>query len=70
MPALSPPFPQAGFSETQKLAALELKARMLSGEKIPIEELKAFVLRSEKDLSANRAKEAKAEKKPDDVDFF
>lgn len=60
-------------SDTQRMANLDLKARILSGEKIPLNELRAFILAAEADLSDKRTKrnapEPKAEK-PKDVDFF
>lgn len=64
---------QAGFSEAQKLEALALKARIQAGEKIPREEMIAFILSAEKDLSSNRVKlnQPPAPKpKASDVDFF
>ncbi len=67
------PQTQAGFSEAQKLDALTLKARIQAGEKIPREEMIAFILSAEKDLSSNRVKLDKppaAKTKPQDVDFF
>lgn len=60
---------QAGFSEDRRLNAMTLKARLLAGENIPLDELKAFILSAESDLDKNRVKIAKAEKKLD-VDFF
>lgn len=63
------PQTQAGFTDPLKLSALSLKSRILSGEAIPLSELKAFILSAEKDLGENRMKAAKIEKKQD-VDFF
>lgn len=67
------PQTQAGFSEKQKLEALALKARIQAGEKIPREEMIAFILSAEADLSANRVKLDKPpapKAKASDVDFF
>ena len=64
---------QAGFSEEQKREALALKARIQSGEKIPRDEMIAFILGAEKDLSANKVKLDKppiSKPKAQDVDFF
>lgn len=70
----NPPLTQSGFSESQKLEALTLKARLQSGEPIPREDLIAFILSAEKDLSANRIKLDKPPiakpPKSQDVDFF
>lgn len=50
---------------------LDLKARILAGEQIPREELVAFILTAEADLSAERKKRNSGETfKPQDVDFF
>jgi hypothetical protein len=71
----SPPSPfslgtnPAGFSPAQAQAARDIKARLLAGESIPLEELKLFILSSERDLTQSR----KAENtviKATDVDFF
>ena len=66
------PMSQAGFSEQQKLAAIDIRTRIQNGETIPLEELRKFILASEKDLDANRVKVNKppAEVKKSDVDFF
>lgn len=62
---------QSGFSEAQRLRALELRTRMSNGENIPLAELQAFILESEADLKGLKAEvKAKAKEKPSDVDFF
>lgn len=62
---------QAGFSPAMHQQAQLLKALLLSGEKVPLEQLRAFLLNADKDLDANRVKKAKAFKeKPSDVNFF
>lgn len=48
---------------------LDLKSRILSGERIPLEELRAFILAAESDLTTERKKRNSGEK-PKDVDFF
>lgn len=66
------PMSQAGFSEQQKLVAIDIRTRIQNGENIPLEELRKFILAAEKDLDANRVKANKppAEPKKSDVDFF
>lgn len=60
-----------GFSEAQRLRALELRTRLANGEKIPLPELQAFILSSEADLRALRGEvKEKAKEKKTDVDFF
>ena len=63
---------QAGFSEQQKLVAIDIRTRIQNGEDVPLEELRKFILTAEKDLDANRVKANKppAEPKKSDVDFF
>jgi hypothetical protein len=58
-----------GFTDPQKQAALEIKARILAGETIPLAELQAFILSADADLSTTRAKKNTVEKRSD-VDFF
>jgi hypothetical protein len=62
MPASKPP---EGFTELQQQAFL-LKQRILSGESIPLDDLKSFL------LSANGAldKQRQEREKPTDIDFF
>lgn len=48
--------------------AQDLKARLLSGETIPLEELKAFILKANSSLSTQR--KSKETPKDSDVDFF
>lgn len=58
-----------GFSDQAKLAALSLKARILSGETIPLAELVGFI----SDASTDLTKTVKAKTKKEiitDVDFF
>jgi len=66
------PMSQSGFSEQQKLEAINLRTRIQNGENIPLEELRKFILSAERDLDANRVKANKppAEPKRTDVDFF
>lgn len=66
---ISKPFPKAELSATTKLKALELKARIQSGEKIPLSEIQAFVVNADFDLDTTRIKTATKEKLSD-VDFF
>jgi len=63
------PQTQAGFTDPLRLKALELRTRMQAGEKIPIEDLRAFILAADSDLSAQRKKENLKEK-ASDVEFF
>lgn len=49
-----------------QLAALDLRRRMLAGEKIPLSELKEFILASNSTLEGQR----KQREKPTDVEFF
>ena len=49
---------------------LDLKARILSGENIPLEELRQFILTAEKGFNAERKRRNRAETEPKDVDFF
>ena len=69
---MTSPITQAGFTEPQKQRALELRARMQSGETIPLADLIAFIREGEADLSSNRVKLVKTEPvvKKQDVDFF
>lgn len=62
-------YPQAGFSERAKLAALELKARILAGESVPLEELRTFLQSASNDMEKTRVKRVKP-LKDTDVDFF
>lgn len=62
-------FPKAELTTNAKQLALEMKARILSGEKIPIEEIRAFILKADFDLETTRIKTATKEK-ISDVDFF
>lgn len=48
--------------------AQTLKARIHAGEKIPLEELKAFILKANSSLSTQR--KSKETPKDSDVDFF
>lgn len=59
----------AGLSDPLKLRALEIKARILAGENIPLAELSSFILSAESDLTTSRTKRNIVEKKTD-VDFF
>lgn len=59
----------ASLGAETKLDALSLKARILAGEKVPIEDLKAFILKADADLTSTRKRENKVEKATD-VDFF
>lgn len=63
---------QSGFSEEMRLRALSIKARILSGEQIPREELIAFIKDGDKELDKARVARVKAETppKPTDVDFI
>lgn len=55
------------FSEEQKSLALDIKQRILSGEKIPLTELISFLGESRKVVASERKVR---ENKPTDVDFF
>lgn len=68
-PLKSEDYPQAGFSERAKLDALSLKARILAGETVPLEELRKFLSGASDDMEKTRAKRVKP-LKADDVDFF
>lgn len=65
----------AGFSDSTRQKALDLKSRLLAGESVPREELLAFIKLGEKDLSAgirlidSPPKQPKPTP-PKDVDFF
>lgn len=59
----------AGFSPDQGQKARDIKARILSGEPVPLEELRLFILAAERDLTkARKAENVKV--KQTDVDFF
>ena len=58
-----------GLTESTKLEALALKARIQSGEAVPLEELRAFILSADKDLTATRKTRVNPVKS-DDVNFF
>lgn len=49
-----------------QLEALSLRQRMLAGEKIPLDELRSFILSSTGTLEGQR----KQREKPTDVEFF
>lgn len=74
----SVPMPPAGFSDEQKLRALDLRTRIQNGESVSLDELKGFIISSETDLAKTvrpivvKAYSEKIEKpKPKtDVDFF
>lgn len=51
---------------TPALAAEDLKRRILSGESVPLDELKTFILFSNNSLQEQR----KSREKPTDVEFF
>lgn len=64
-----------GFSDATRQRAAEIKARLLSGEPIPREELLAFLKLGEKDLSAgirliDSPPKTPKPTPPKDVDFF
>jgi hypothetical protein len=46
--------------------AAELRARILAGEKIPLEELREFIIASQTALEGQK----KTREKPSDVEFF
>ena len=58
-----------GLSDPLKETALLIKARILSGETVPLSDLTAFILSADADLSTAKAKRNTVEKKID-VDFF
>ena len=65
----------AGFSDSTRQKALDLKSRLLSGESVPREELLAFIKLGEKDLSVGIRLIDSPPKQPKptlpkDVDFF
>lgn len=60
---------KSGFTDSLKMQALQLKARIQSGETIPLEELRLFIQNANQDLEENRVKKAVAIKR-EDVDFF
>jgi len=72
------PISPAGFSDEQKLRALDLRTRIQNGESVSLDELKGFILSAETDLAKTirpvvvKAYSEKIEKpKPKtDVDFF
>lgn len=55
------------FAESLQEKARDIKARVLSGEKIPLAEVIALMSDSAKALAAQKKAEVK---KPTDVDFF
>jgi hypothetical protein len=71
-----PPFPQAGFTDAQRIKAMEIRARIQAGENIPLDELKAFLLSSEEDFKGNRLAASKPTstkpppKTDSEIDFF
>lgn len=58
-----------GFTPDQQQTAREIKARIQSGETVPLEELKAFLKSAEAELSKTRLARNVKEKQTD-VDFF
>lgn len=54
------------FSEKQKALALEIKRRILSGEKIPLSDLLELLQKG----AADARKIIKEENKPTDVNYF
>ena len=58
-----------GFSDPLKQSALHLKARILSGEYVPIDELVGFISMASVDLTKTVKAKAKKEIQTD-VDFF
>lgn len=54
------------FSEKQKVLALEIKRRILSGEKIPLSDLLELLQKG----AVDARKIIKEENKPTDVDYF
>lgn len=68
----SAPSPQSspGFTDPMKIKALTIKARIQSGETVPIEELIAFLNEGKADLGKKAAEKLRKEPKPTDVDFF
>lgn len=71
-----PPFPQAGFSDTQRIKAISIRSRIQAGETIPLDELKGFLLAAEADFQGNRVAAAKPPstkpppKTDSEIDFF
>lgn len=69
LPQLSNSLPQ--LSETAKQKALELKARILAGEAVPLEELINFLQNADRvSIEARASRNAKIEKSETDIDFF
>jgi len=71
----SEPFSQAGFSESQRLAALDLRTRMQNGENIPLPDLIEFIKLAGKNLEENKVRISTPKTQPkasgkNDVDFF
>lgn len=59
-----------GFSDPMKLKALEIKARIQSGETVPLDELILFLSEGKKDLGKKPEAKPAPKAKPTDVDFF
>lgn len=65
----------AGFSDTTRQQALDIRTRLQSGESVPREDLLAFLKLGEKDLAAGILADSLPPKPvkppaPKDVDFF
>ena len=58
-----------GFSTSLQHQALSIAQRIQSGENIPLDELKAFILAGDSDLTKT-AKVRNGKEKATDVDFF
>jgi len=71
--ATSNPQQQNGFSDPLKLEATELKARIQSGEKIPTDQLLAFIKKASADLREGvklPPTPRKVKPSEDEIDFF
>lgn len=68
-PTAPEPFPQGGLTPDAKIKALHLQARLLSGEEVPLDEIKEFLINADFDLEKTKVKRSTIIKK-EDVDFF
>ena len=60
--------PRNGLNPENQTSATLLRLRITNGEKIPLEELRAFLISANKDLGVEKKK--RNVDKPTDVDFF
>lgn len=65
----TPAFPQGGLTPDAKSRGLYLKARIQSGENVPLDEIREFLATADFDLEKAKSTRVNPVKK-EDVDFF